>query len=62
MALFQQVGDGRARGRTDAAGGAGDENSFLGHGLPDNIEYVGKYIVTRRFDYVKKNIVIPCAR
>jgi hypothetical protein len=31
MALFQQRGDGRVRGRADAAGGAGDEDGFLGH-------------------------------
>src|SRR6516165_10595023 len=31
MALFKQDRDGRARGRADAAGGAGDEDGFLRH-------------------------------
>ena len=31
MALFKQDRDGRVRGRADAAGGAGDEDGFLGH-------------------------------
>ena len=31
MAFFQQDGDGPAGGRADGAGGASDENGFLGH-------------------------------
>jgi len=31
MAVFPQGGDGRVRRRSDAAGGAGDEDGFLGH-------------------------------
>ena len=33
MALFKQDRDGRVRGRADAAGGASDEDRFLGHDL-----------------------------
>ena len=53
MALFQQDGEGHARGRADAAGGAGDEDGFLGHDLLLIIEQNEheQCIPSTRFDY-----------
>jgi hypothetical protein len=48
MALFPQDGDGRARGRADAAGGAGHAPATSWCGLPTKVLATGRARAPRR--------------